>query len=246
MNPVTERRLTAAQIILLAADDLVNAGKSEFSEFELTVQAWIRDRNRFGLRGYQQHHPDHKRVMMEIMGQKPHNPIHLKLMEKIRPNFYRLTSPGRAEAARLRQMPSPSPTAGVAPAPAVPKIAARPSSHEDHYESLKDYTSHPAFVSWKDDPEEPRLWSDAAAFFGVRRGKPSDFSERSEEIEKAARLAIDYCDNQELDFLAPSGKTPGKKIPVSDLGQLKDFLQAMKYRFEEHLDSKPKRHAVKT
>ena len=95
-------RYTAVQMILLAADDVMAQGVSEFSEWDLTVAAWNRDRNRFGLRGYAQTHPDHKRVMMEIMGKKPQNPVTLGLMEKVRPNTYRLTALGQAEAARLR------------------------------------------------------------------------------------------------------------------------------------------------
>src|SRR5262249_51082894 len=78
----TAPRQTAAQVILLAADDLMAQGASEFTEWELTIASWIRDRARFGLRGYAQDHPDHKRVMMEIMGKKPHNPVLLGHMEK--------------------------------------------------------------------------------------------------------------------------------------------------------------------
>src|SRR3954451_13786167 len=81
-----EQKVTAVQTILLAAEDLTKAGHSEFSEFDLTVAAWERDPNKFGLRGYGQRHPDHKRLMMEIMGQKPNSPVYRKLLEKIRPN----------------------------------------------------------------------------------------------------------------------------------------------------------------
>src|SRR5437762_8680322 len=99
---VVAPRLTAAQVILMAADDLMTGGSREFTEWELTVASWGRDKARFGLRGYDQAHPDHKRVMMEIMGKKPQNPMALGLMEKVRPNIYRLTPLGQAEAARLR------------------------------------------------------------------------------------------------------------------------------------------------
>src|SRR5258706_7231425 len=98
----TAPRYTAAQVILVAADDIMAQGVSEFSEWDLTIASWNRDRRRFGLRGHDQTHPDHKRVMMEIMGRKPQNPVILGLMEKVRPNFYRLTKLCRAEAARLQ------------------------------------------------------------------------------------------------------------------------------------------------
>ncbi len=43
------KKTTAANEILLAANDLASAGKNEFSEWDLTVAAWKRDSNRFGL-----------------------------------------------------------------------------------------------------------------------------------------------------------------------------------------------------
>ena len=102
------QKFTAVQIVLLAADDLTKAGNLEFSEWDLTVAAWSRDRFRFGLRGYAQRYPDHKRVMMEIMGQKPNSPVFRKLFEKVRPNYYRLTPLGKTAAARLADGPRPS------------------------------------------------------------------------------------------------------------------------------------------
>jgi len=103
------RPLTAADAILLAAADLhvvrVARGEStEFTEWELTVAAWQREPQRFGLRGYAEHHPDHKRVTMEIMGQKPSSPVVQKYIERLRPNTYRLTPTGAVRAKALAAM----------------------------------------------------------------------------------------------------------------------------------------------
>ena len=98
---VVAPRLTAAQVIILAADELMAGERREFSEWELTVASWGRDKARFGLRGFDQAHPDHKRVMMEIMGKKASSPIQQLYLEKVRPNYYRLTPLG---AKRLAQM----------------------------------------------------------------------------------------------------------------------------------------------
>ncbi|HVJ83486.1 MAG TPA: hypothetical protein VNC50_20640 [Planctomycetia bacterium] len=247
MTPSAERRLTAAQVILLAADDLVSAGATEFSEWELTVAAWLRDRTRFGLRGYQEHHPDHKRVMMEIMGQKPHNPIFLKFMEKVRPNFYKLTASGRNEASRLRTKPDQPVVREPKARSQSPAAAAKPQTGEELYEALEPYVIHETFVAWKDDPDEPHSWNTAQPFFGLRRGKPSEYGEKSQEIEKLAKQALDYCVQHDLDFLVPAVRVPGKKIRVTDLVGLRDFLQALRYRFEEHLEIPgAKRKAVKS
>src|SRR4051812_13407016 len=144
------RRLTAAQIILLAGEDLLNGGVKEFNEWELTVAAWRRDPARFGLRGYEQKYPDHKRVMTEIMGRKPGNPVQSMYLEKIRPNTYRLTALGKAEVTRLR--------AGG---------TAKPPREKDPHARLAAYVGHPAFARWRNDPEQPRLWVDVADFLAA-------------------------------------------------------------------------------
>ena len=102
-------RPTAADVVLLAAAELhslrlIHGDPTEFSEWDLSVAAWQRDPKRFGLRGYADRHPDHKRVTMEIMGQKPSSPVVQKLMVKVRPNTYRLTPAGVAQAEALLGM----------------------------------------------------------------------------------------------------------------------------------------------
>lgn len=92
-------RLTAAQVVLLAAYDL-DQTQQYFSEFSLTVATWKRDNERFGLKGWRDTYPDHKRVSCEIMGRsKAGNPVVLGYIEKVKPNVYRLTDKGR-EAAK--------------------------------------------------------------------------------------------------------------------------------------------------
>ena len=261
------RRLTAAQIILLAGEDLTNGGVSEFSEWELTVAAWKRDRERFGLRGFKDDFPDHKRVMMEIMGQKPHNPLQLKLMEKLRPNYYRLTDTGRQEATRLltaapgdlrpvtpRAPRTPSVKAAVrvtAPEPVYtplpverPAASSRRSASGDQlYDLVHDHVFHPTFTAWKDDPEEPRHWSQALGFF-TRNARSEDVSHAAGDIERAVRAAIDYCMLNDLHFLAPGSKG-SRRIPVNDLVRLNDFLNAMRQRFDAYLGN-GRKEAVKS
>src|SRR5262249_52240561 len=140
----TAPRYTAAQVILLAAEDLMAQGASEFSEWDLTIASWNRDKKRFGLRGYDQTHPDHKRVMMEIMGRKPQNPLMVGYMEKVRPNFYRLTSLGRAQAGRMRLNDDKS-------------GKSKPTAL-DNYDHVSRLIGHRSYLNWGEDPEEPRRW----------------------------------------------------------------------------------------
>jgi hypothetical protein len=215
-------RLTAAQVIILAAEDITSAGATEFTEWDLTVAAWGRDRTRFGLRGYDQKHPDHKRVMMEIMGQKPQNPLALGFMEKIRPNTYRLTPLGRAVANRLRNT---GPT---------------PASDEqlELYRFAAELTTHPALVAWRRDPDQPQWWADAAAFLGKGGDARRDAHKCLNAIRRQARTAIDWCMVRDVTYLVPASRAAGEPLHVKVLTEIMDFLQVLEYRFPEHLATK--------
>lgn len=221
----TAYRLTAAQVIILAAEDLMSAGASEFSEWDLTVAAWARDRTRFGLRGYDQKHPDHKRVMMEIMGQKPQNPLALGFMEKLRPNIYRLTPLGRAAADRLRRNSGPA------------------ESNDEQvqlYRFASDLTHQPALEAWRSDPDQPRYWTDAAAFLAKGGDVRRDAGKCLSAIRRQTRLAIDWCIVNNVTYLVPASRSGGEPIHARSLNEIIDFLQMLEYRFPEHLAAREK------
>ncbi|WP_143393708.1 hypothetical protein [Fimbriiglobus ruber] len=224
--------MTATQVILLAADDLMATGKSEFTEWDLTVASWLRDRLRFGLRGYAQSYPDHKRVMMEIMGQKPNGPVQQKFMEKVRPNHYRLTALGRTAAARIRGGGG----AGSGSGGGTKQTSAKMITVKELYDRAIGYVSRTEFRRWQDNPEEPREWAGAAAFLGLSgRHSGADPVERLGEIQIAIRAAVDWCSANEVAFLTDGGQG-GTPIHIRDLADMLDFLQALKYRFPENLD----------
>jgi hypothetical protein len=223
-----KEKFTAAESVLLAADDLTTAGNLEFSEWDLTVAAWSRDRFRFGLRGYAQSYPDHKRVMMEIMGQKPSSPINQRFLTKIRPNYYKLTPLGKTTAARLRS--------GVE---AEPKPTNKPVTVKELYEMAAALVARPEFKRWQDNPEEPREWGAAATFLGLTaKDAKADPVERAEEINNAIRAAMDWCRVQEAAYLTRGSGQGGPPIHVRDLSDLLDFMQALIYRFPAQLDPK--------
>jgi hypothetical protein len=219
-----QKRSTAAQVILLAADDLVTAGTREFTEWELTVAAWRRDPARFGLRGYEQKYPDHKRVMSEIMGSKPSNPVQLRHLEKVRPSTYRLTALGRSEAVRLRSGGSTKTT-----------------RERDPHATLAAYVGDPAFARWRNDPEQPRLWADVAEFLSAAPGAPEDdVPAQLDYVRRAIRSGLDYCRSKDVVRLEPRGRD-GAPIHVRDIAELSDFLLALQYRFPDEMEGRPAR-----
>lgn len=231
----TQQKLTASETVLLAADDLTAAGNEEFSEWDLTVAAWSRDRFRFGLRGYAQSYPDHKRVMMEIMGQKPSSPVILKFMTKVRPNYYRMTPLGKTTAQRLR---GGGPATGAVAAPAKGK----PVTVRELYELAVTLVSRPEFRRWQDNPEEPREWEKAAAFLGVTKDGKVEPWDRAEEYRDAVKAAIDWCNVQGAAYLTRGSGSGGTPIHLRDLSDLLDFIQALTYRFPDQLEKKAGKH----
>ena len=223
---LAQRKHTASEVVLLAADDLTTAGNLEFSEWDLTVAAWSLDRFRFGLRGYAQSYPDHKRVMMEIMGQKVSSPIQQKYFEKVRPNYYKMTPLGRTAAARLRG--------------GGPKPTSKPVTVKDLYETAAAYVGRPEFRRWQDNPEEPREWAGAASFLGIGPKDTVDPADRLGEVRHAIKAALDWCSVQEAAFLTRGSGQGGTPIHVRDLSDVLDFLQAITYRFPDHLDVEEK------
>jgi DNA-binding PadR family transcriptional regulator len=222
-------RYTAAQVILLAADDLMAQGGSEFSEWDLSLAAWTRDRNRFGMRGYQQLHPDHKRVMMEIMGRKPQNPLLLGHMEKLRPNTYRLTPLGKAEAQRMR----------LGEEPKGPKN--KPSAL-DYYDIVRGRLVQKAFQRWREDPDEPKRYADVVYFLGGNLNDEEDNSKRIEQLVASVKGIIAWCNQKNVDFLTKDPSRLNPPIHYNEVIELSNFLQALFYRFPQ-LET-PKKHKL--
>jgi hypothetical protein len=222
-------RLTAAQVILLAAEDLTAGGSTEFTEWDLTMASWARDRARFGLRGYDQKHPDHKRVMMEIMGRKPQNPLTQGFMEKVRPNVYRLTPLGRAEVARLR---GGRDAGGGAP------VRAGTVQAELHRLAAA-MLAHPAFEQWRLNPDRPRQWDTAAAFLSLVGDPRRDPAGCVAALRRSARAAIDWCMAHDVVYLTPSARATSEPIHIRLLTELTDFLQVLEYRFPDQLEARP-------
>jgi hypothetical protein len=210
---------TAAQGVLLAAFDLSRSGKKLFSEWDLTVAAWKRDHNRFGLRGYEQEHPDHKRVMMEIMSQKKKdNPVRRGWIEKAGTNQYGITSLGLAEAERL---------AGRA----VGTTGAQRRSPQPIYDAIDPYVFHPVFLAHCRQPEEPRTWLGASAFLSLRENTPKELEDRLQQVRNAVVQALGWLKEEGQEILPRGPVGGGRTIRRTDVEKLGEFIELLEDRF---------------
>lgn len=220
----TPRNLTAAQEVLLAAGDLHKHGHSEFSEWDLSVAAWERNQNRFGCRGYESRFPDHKRVMMEIMGvTKKENPLRQGWLKRTRTNHYRITDVGLAEVARLEHMQGTN----------IP----HERSAQVIYDAVVRYVFHPVFRKHLSDPEEPRTWLGVQAFLGLAKNDPTVLDDALRTADNAVAAAIGWLDESGRESLR-TGPSGGKKtILKSDLEKLPPFMDLLKSRFQRQIEA---------
>ncbi len=213
---------TAAQEIVLASADLTDQGMTPFSEWDLTVAAWKRNKNRFGSRGYEDDYPDHKRVMMEIMGQtKRDNPIRRQFLQKVKANYYQLTPLGEAEADRLRRA-GDSMNVSRSPGPI--------------FTSVEPYVADRAFRAWLDDPEEPRTWLGASAFFGLKRNEPNHLNDRIRAAVTAVDGALDWCRKNGRDVLN-RGTHGGGAVTRGELEKLRAFINLLQTKFAAQMNA---------
>lgn len=209
---------TAVQEIMLGAAALAQQGMAEFTEWDLTVMVWKRNQNKFGCRGYEDKYPDHKRVMMEIMGQtKKDNPLQRGWIEKTRTNYYKVTPLGLAEADRLSSLVLGNKTSAKSP--------------QLIYDAVEKYMFHRSFQAHLENAEEPRTWLGAAAFWGLNQYTPQVLEKQLRTARDAVTKALDWMASEEKSVLTRGPSGGGREIKLNDLDKLKQFVAGLEERF---------------
>lgn len=210
--------LTAAEEVLLAASRLAKRRTKEFSEWDLTVETWKLNKNRWGLRGYEHNYPDHKRVMNEIMSKKTENILGKGWLTRTRPNRYRITATGLAKAATLGTR----------------QVDTRPRA-VFLYEAVKDFALHPVFRSYLKSPEEPRSWIGAAAFLSLSKNDPDILTRQLKNIDAGITDALAWMHETGTDSIRRGDA--GQSITREELLKLREFVGILEKRFAVQLNA---------
>lgn len=227
MTSGNQKGLTAAQEILLGASRLDADGKEAFSEWDLTVSTWQGNKNRFGCRGYEAQYPDHKRVMMEIMGSTKANPLRRGWIIKTQQNTYALTDVGRTEAEKLKI----GQTKGV-----------DRRSPQAIYEAVAPLHQSPVFRKHVKNTEEPRMWLGAASFYQLTSPDAQHLVDRMRTVKTAIANAMAWIAENDADVIrrgVSGGK--GEGISQSDLENLQAFDALLRDRFSGQIEAITKR-----
>lgn len=212
--------LSAAEEVLLAAREIAQDDMEEvFSEWDLTVAAWQLNPHRWGMRGYEEEYPDHKRVMMEVMGRN--NLVNKGWLERPKTNHYQITSAGMAKAAEIT----------------APRDTRARSIHI--HDAVSAFALHPVFESHLEDEEKPKTWMDAEAFLQLRSHDGSELEERFEQLRESIERALEFIETTEVDVLRRGDRPPA--ISRERLERLSRFLDLLEERFSRQISAIRKR-----
>jgi len=212
------------QVLLAALDCCCGDHEKTFTLEDLIVAAWERDRFAWGLRGYEQKHPDGDRLRKEIdsrgarEGNRSTGLVASGLLSRVRERIYRLTPAGLAAAAEV--------------------VGAEPDARGKAERVLADAVgvilSHSVFRAWLKDPSAPKHFRDAGHFWGIAPGTPARVIQtRILDIDRTLEKALSLIDAGGVDEVtARHGKT---LFDRTDVERAMNFQAALKTRFAKDL-----------
>jgi hypothetical protein len=171
------KSLGLKQQILLAAYELTGGDlQKTVTAEELLVHAWSQDKHAWGLRGFEDSHPDSSRLFKELdMHGGKQGIVGEGLLMKVHQRVYRLTAAGLAAVSDL------------SPADAI----ARGKADRQLEAAVKQILEHPVFRQWLKDPTRPKYFREAGHFWGIAPGTPAKtVRERVAVVERTLAAAL--------------------------------------------------------
>lgn len=217
MNP---KGLGLKEQVLLAAFECCrgDCGR-DFTAEELLVHAWDNDKMAWGLRGFEQDHPDSAKIFKELDAHAgKEGVVGRGLLEKVHKRVYRLTPAGLAAASALR--------------PSDP--IAREKAGRKLEEEIRQIIEHPVYQLSLRDPTQPMRFRDAGHFWGIAPGTPArTVRDRVATVERTLIAASDFLKDRDVDEIT---QQRGKILfDREDIQSCLRFQAALKQRFARDL-----------
>jgi len=203
------------QVLLAALECCGGDCGRTFTAEEVLVHAWERDRLAWGLRGFEEYHPDAAKIFKELDAHAGKlGMVGSGLLEKVHQRVYRLTPAGLAAASALR--------------PSDP--IAREKAGRELNEEIKQILEHPVFRMWLQDQSAPKRFRDAGHFWGIAPGMPAKtVRERVNAVEHTLKAALDFLSAVGVDEVTEQrGKVLFQR---QDIGRAMQFHSDLKKRF---------------
>ncbi len=209
--------LSLTDYVLLAAYNLTNGDlDTKFTAEELLLEVWKLNPEGFGLRGFEQKHPDANRLYTKLDGKS--GLVSEGAVRKVGQRVYQLTPRGLAGASRLRPEDQKAQT----------------KMERVFQQEISGFLSHPVFADWLKDPERPKYFRDAGYFWGIAPGTPASYvRERLLRIEDTLKEALEEFDRRGVDVIVEE-----RGRPIFDRAGVErglQFHEMLKERFRMEL-----------
>ena len=196
--------------VLMAALELSKGDiHNKFTAEELLVQVWKEDKPAFGLRGYENDHPDSNNLYTKLMGKS--GLVRLGYLKKIGEKTYTLTEAGLSISSSLK------------PTDEETKL----KIDRQLYDAVIKIINHQIFREWLVDKNKPNKFRDAMWFWGIAPGTPPKVvKERISVIE------------QNLQESKKKAINSGSKISLElrEIERCIEFHNSLKEKFKKELN----------
>src|SRR5437870_4985294 len=214
------KSLGLKQQILLSAYELTQGDlQKTVTAEQLLVHAWNEDKHAWGLRGFEEHHPDSSKLFKELdVHAGKQGIVGEGLLTKVHQRVYRLTASGLAAVSDLR----PSDT------------VARGKADRQLEAAVKQIVEHPVFREWLKDPTRPKYFREAGHFWGIAPGTPAKtVRERVASVERTLAAALKGLQDRNLNEVV---EQRGKIVfDRKDIERCLEFQSVLKERFRKEL-----------
>lgn len=208
------------QVLVAALECSGGSCSKEFTFEDLLVKAWQADKLAWGLRGYEQDHPDGEKMHREVDSRGGTNKgmVALGLLEKVRPRIYHLTPAGLSAASNLR------------PDDAI----AREKADRQLEQAVKQIIEHPVFKDWLQDPARPKYFREAGHFWGIAPGTPpKTVIERVSAVQRTLAAALKTLEERGVnELIEQRGKVLFER---KDIERCLEFQRVLIERFSRDL-----------
>lgn len=196
-----------------------------FTLEDLAVWVWERDSAAWGLRGYEDAHPDLDKVQKDMGARGAHQKgvVQLGWVQRIEPRVYRLTPAGLAEFAAMNSSPS------VGADRELQEKASRELESE-----ISRMLEHPVFGQWLKDSAKPKYFREAGHFWGIAPGTPPDVvRERVERIDNTLNAALKVLEKRRTEEIV--SRRGQLLFERNDIERCLEFQRTLKERFARDL-----------
>lgn len=205
--------------LLLAAIACSNGDlRVTFTAEDLLIRAWERNKAAWGLRGYEDQHPDPEKIYKELNRRGENGLVGLGLLEQVNPLVFRLTPAGLAAASELNP----------------DDIKVREKASRELQEQIKTILGHAVFRAWLEDPSTPKSFHKAGAFWGIAPGTPPRVArERVAFVEMTLRAAEALLVARDIETVSDEHRRA--LFDRHDIQRCLEFQRTMKERFAKEL-----------